>query len=92
MRALYDSSNNVKTIIKHNLCLDTACGTPEYTNYTQDFHGCLDYIFYSKNNLEVTDVVPMPNHEHVTAQVALPNDYFPSDHIALVCTLQWKNS
>lgn len=87
-----NSSDHVDTILKHNLRLDTACGTPEYTNYTQNFNGCLDYIFYSKNNLKVTDVVPMPNHEHVTAQVALPNDYFPSDHVALVCTLQWKIS
>ncbi|GBL88280.1 2',5'-phosphodiesterase 12 [Araneus ventricosus] len=80
------------TVLEHSLSLDSACGTPEYTNYTAEFTGCLDYIFYSKDILEVSDVVPMPRHEQVTAQQALPSEYFPSDHIALICTLQWKKS
>ncbi|KFM61949.1 2',5'-phosphodiesterase 12, partial [Stegodyphus mimosarum] len=85
-----DSVPGTDTILRHNLHLSSACGTPEYTNYTEEFCGCLDYIFYSKNHLQVTDVVPMPSHEKVTAQVGLPNEHFPSDHIALVCTLKWK--
>ncbi|GFY50408.1 2',5'-phosphodiesterase 12 [Trichonephila inaurata madagascariensis] len=85
-----NSVGNVGSSLKHNLCLDSACGVPEYTNYTGDFIGCLDYIFYSSDILKVTDVVPMPKHEHVIAQVGLPSEYFPSDHIALICTLQWK--
>ncbi|CAL1284914.1 unnamed protein product [Larinioides sclopetarius] len=80
------------TVLEHNLNLDSACGTPEYTNYTAEFSGCLDYIFYNKDILDVIDVVPMPRHEQVTAQKALPSEYFPSDHIALICTLQWKKS
>ncbi|GFU92227.1 2',5'-phosphodiesterase 12 [Trichonephila clavipes] len=84
------NGNSEGSSLKHNLCLDSACGVPEYTNYTGDFIGCLDYIFYSSDILKVTDVVPMPKHEHVIAQVGLPSEYFPSDHIALICTLQWK--
>lgn len=77
--------------LRHNLSLGSACGTPDYTNYTEEFNGCLDYVFYSKNLLEVTDIVPMPSHERVIEHVGLPSEYFPSDHIALVCTLKWKN-
>lgn len=34
----------------------------------------------------------MPRHEEVTLHTALPSVVFPSDHIALVCTLQLKES
>ncbi|GFU92231.1 2',5'-phosphodiesterase 12 [Trichonephila clavipes] len=76
--------------LKHTLSLDSACGTPAYTNYTEGFVGCLDYIFFNKAHLQVEEVVPFPNHELVIKNKALPNRYFPSDHIALVCTLGWK--
>lgn len=84
--------NSIKdTTLRHTLNLESACGIPAYTNFTEEFQGCLDYIFYNKNSLEVTDIVPMPSHEKVSSQIGLPNEYFPSDHIALVCTLKWKN-
>ncbi|KAG8176860.1 hypothetical protein JTE90_027164 [Oedothorax gibbosus] len=87
-----DSHASADTILRHNLTLDSACGAPEYTNFTEDFQGCLDYIFYSRDLLKVSQVVPMPSHEHVVASVALPSELFPSDHIALICTLQWNKS
>ncbi|XP_055949208.1 2',5'-phosphodiesterase 12-like [Argiope bruennichi] len=76
--------------LKHSLSIASACGTPTYTNYTEGFVGCLDYIFYNKAHLEVKEVVPLPDHEQVIKYKALPNKVFPSDHIALVCTLGWK--
>ncbi|GFQ67194.1 2',5'-phosphodiesterase 12 [Trichonephila clavata] len=76
--------------LKHTLSLDSACGTPAYTNYTEGFVGCLDYIFFNKAHLQVEEVVPFPNHELVIKNKALPSRYFPSDHIALICTLGWK--
>lgn len=76
--------------LSHSLQLKSACGRPQYTNYTQGFSGCLDYIFYDKSLLKVTQVVPFPTHEQVTKYVALPSQSFPSDHIALVSTLSWK--
>lgn len=36
--------------------LDSACGTPKYTNYTVGFADCLDYIFYQTNTLKVKEV------------------------------------
>ncbi|KAG8176858.1 hypothetical protein JTE90_027162 [Oedothorax gibbosus] len=75
---------------QHSMNLDTACGRPEYTNYTEGFNGCLDYLFYDTSNFDVVEVVPLPTHEQVTQHKALPSKVFPSDHIALICTLEWK--
>lgn len=69
--------------------MDSACGTPEYTNYTTGFQGCLDYIFIERHRLAVEEVVPMPSHEEVTCHQAIPSIVFPSDHIAQVATLKW---
>ena len=35
--------------IKHPFNMDSACGTPVYTNYTIGFKDCLDYIFYESD-------------------------------------------
>ncbi|KAJ8979548.1 hypothetical protein NQ317_017696 [Molorchus minor] len=87
------SSNSEQTVqdveFTQNLQLGSACGTPKYTNFTAGFADCLDYIFYEKSNLAVTQVVPLPSHEEVTQNTALPSVVFPSDHIALVSDLKW---
>ncbi|RUS84830.1 hypothetical protein EGW08_007371 [Elysia chlorotica] len=68
----------------------SACGTPSYTNYTSGFQATLDYVFINADLLEVAKVVPLPSHEEVTANIALPNRVFPSDHLALVCDLKFR--
>lgn len=75
--------------LRQSFQLDSACGTPKYTNFTAGFADCLDYIFYEKNNLGVAQVVPLPSHEEVTQHTALPSIVFPSDHISLVSDLRW---
>ncbi|XP_042861994.1 2',5'-phosphodiesterase 12-like [Penaeus japonicus] len=76
--------------LSHDLEIDSACGCPEYTNYTVGFNGCLDYIFYQNDKFSVKQVIPMPTHEEVTEHIALPSVTFPSDHIALVADLEYK--
>lgn len=75
--------------LRHDLKLSSACGTPEYTNYTPTFSGCLDYIYYERENLGVEQVVPMPSKEEIAAFEGLPSVIFPSDHIALCADLKW---
>lgn len=75
--------------MSHDLDLESACGTPDYTNFVTGFQGCLDYIFIEKNGLKAKSIVPMPTHQEVTQNTALPNTVFPSDHIALVCDIEW---
>ena len=75
--------------ISHPFHMDSACGTPKYTNYTIKFKDCLDYIFYDKDAIEVCGVVPFPLEEEMREMKGLPNEYFPSDHIACVTDLKW---
>ncbi|CAK9833962.1 2',5'-phosphodiesterase 12 [Anthophora retusa] len=75
--------------IKHDTNLASACGTPEYTNYTATFSGCLDYIFYQVDNLQVEQVIPIPSKEELSAHTGLPSVVFPSDHISLCVDLKW---
>ncbi|VVC92956.1 unnamed protein product [Leptidea sinapis] len=70
--------------------LGSAAGTPQYTNFTEGFAECLDYIFFDKNNLEVEQVIPFPSVEELTQHKALPSIVFPSDHIAVVSDLRYK--
>ncbi|KAJ0181775.1 hypothetical protein K1T71_002497 [Dendrolimus kikuchii] len=76
--------------LKQSIPLASACGTPEYTNFTDGFADCLDYIFYETSNLDVIQVVPFPSTEELKAHTALPSIVFPSDHIALISDLQFK--
>ncbi|XP_043510401.1 2',5'-phosphodiesterase 12 [Frieseomelitta varia] len=75
--------------IKHDTNLSSACGTPEYTNYTGTFSGCLDYIFYQTDYLTVEQVIPMPSKEELGVYTGLPSVVSPSDHIALCVDLKW---
>ncbi|KAH8395663.1 hypothetical protein KR222_005786 [Zaprionus bogoriensis] len=70
----------------------SACGTPQYTNYTTLFSACLDYIFYQSDALELVQSVPLPTVEQLSAHEAIPSVAFPSDHVSLVADLRFKSS
>lgn len=74
----------------HEFIFESACGTPQYTNYTPDYKGCLDYIFVESNKLQVQQVVPIMDEEELSKYEGLPNDFYPSDHLALVADLKFK--
>ena len=78
--------------LSHNFGLTSACGPLRYTNYVGGFNDTLDYIYVEDARLEPRQVIPMPDHEDVVRHVALPNIVFPSDHLALVCDIAWKDS
>ena len=73
----------------HGLDLRSGCGIVDYTNYAGNFHEQLDYIFIDQS-LEVTQVIPNPEHSEVEQHIALPSVVFPSDHIAQICDLKWN--
>jgi 2',5'-phosphodiesterase len=77
--------------VKHPFSMASACGTPKYTNFTQGFKDCLDYIFYQTDGLRVAQVVPFPSEEELSTHVAIPSVVFPSDHIACVADLELMN-
>ncbi len=74
--------------LSHRYRMESACGTPQYTNYTKGFADCLDYIFYQTDNLTVSQVVPFPSEAELKQHGAIPSVVFPSDHIACVCDLK----
>ena len=76
--------------LQHDFHFQSACGTPQFTNYTESFMGALDYIFVGTDHLQVTGTVTLPSLEEVREQVALPSVHFPSDHVALVCNVSWN--
>ncbi|KAF5270457.1 hypothetical protein FQA39_LY08335 [Lamprigera yunnana] len=82
-----DIGKSEKTIsLRHPFQFGSAYGTPKYTNYSIDFKGCLDYIFYDSTSLDVIDCVPLPDESVLVKNVALPNEVFPSNHLALVAS------
>jgi CCR4-NOT transcription complex subunit 6 len=60
---------------------------PLYTNYTKGFKGCLDYILIS-DEIKTVGAEPLPNESTLSAEVALPNSIFPSDHLPLTVDLE----
>lgn len=90
-----DWQSNKEQIIENtslslNIDLASACGTPEYTNFTVEFADCLDYIFYDTNKLKVTQIIPMPKKEELSLHDAIPSVVFPSDHVAIGANLKWS--
>ena len=58
-------------------------GELSFTNYTPNFTGILDYIWYSHNALQVRGVLGDIDQEYLRKVPGFPNHHFPSDHLAL---------
>lgn len=56
---------------------------PDFTTYTQEFIGTLDYIFYSTKHFQVSQVLNVPNHDPEIKSAKLPNKVYPSDHLKI---------
>jgi len=83
------------TQIGHGLRLSTAYETctgreAEYTNYTEDFKGTLDYIFFSGQTLEVLAISQVDDESQLMQETALPSSTRPSDHVSLVATFMFR--
>jgi CCR4-NOT transcription complex subunit 6 len=71
---------------------------PPLTNKTDKFAGCLDYVFVSKGDWEVVSGLGMPYGADAPAEPAdvvfppIPNEIYPSDHLAVGCRLRFRQS
>lgn len=66
---------------------------PAWTNYTPQFKGTLDYIFYDPKAFAPLAVLQLPaegvvNHSIYSATV--PNDHHPSDHFPIMTIFDVK--
>lgn len=66
--------------------IDENTGEPKFTNYTVDFHGAIDYIFYTSDSLVPSALLELPDPSDIFRRnvSALPNAEWSSDHIALM--------
>jgi mRNA deadenylase 3'-5' endonuclease subunit Ccr4 len=82
------------THLSHSIFLASAYGEvlgaePSYTNVTESYVGCLDYIWCTASNITPLAVMAMPTREELREpwKTALPNPQHPSDHLPLVSDL-----
>lgn len=83
--------------IGHQLRLMSAYETcngreAQYTNYTEDFKGTLDYIWFSPDTLSVLAISEVDIESQLAQETALPSSTRPSDHISLVCTFMFNDA
>ncbi|XP_063521480.1 CCR4-NOT transcription complex subunit 6 isoform X2 [Pongo pygmaeus] len=78
--------------ITHGFKLQSAyeSGLMPYTNYTFDFKGIIDYIFYSKPQLNTLGILgPLDHHWLVENNISgCPHPLIPSDHFSLFAQLE----
>lgn len=62
---------------------------PKFTNYTDHYTGCLDYIWVSSSLIVPAKVSVLPSESEIEScgDMRLPNPKYPSDHLALDCTV-----
>lgn len=78
--------NLTKDGISHPFSLKSSyspIGELKFTNYTPNFTGTLDYIWYSTNTLQVVELLGDIDTEYLKRVPGFPNYHFPSDHVAL---------
>jgi len=87
-----DYGNYSKKGLAHPLAFKSAyaavTGEPQFTNYSGDFVGVLDYIWYSEDTLSAERILsPLSEEIILSHNGALPNPHMCSDHIPIACDL-----
>lgn len=81
--------------LSHNLKLDCAYDKEimPYTNYTYDFKGMIDYIFYSRNLMRTVGLLGPLDQDWIKSNriVGFPHPHVPSDHLPLMVELELFN-
>jgi mRNA deadenylase 3'-5' endonuclease subunit Ccr4 len=82
---------------------NSAENEPEFTNFTEKFKGTLDYIFLNAENYEKSPdskkcrlvaraLLEIPTSSELSSAIALPNEEFSSDHIAIAAKFDFYPS
>ena len=66
---------------------------PDFTHYIIGFQGTLDHILMSSQTslgkLRPLRQADIPSIDQVTSHQAMPSPNFPSDHLSIVCDIEW---
>jgi uncharacterized protein with PIN domain len=90
LESAYVDKSNSKNIFQEAL---------PFTNITHHFVDTLDYIFFDKTHLHVTERLQVPTtfeelsdgRIHIDNSHLLPSDVWPSDHLAIAARLEFHN-
>jgi mRNA deadenylase 3'-5' endonuclease subunit Ccr4 len=63
-------------------------GFPPFTNYSKDFKSTIDHIIVG-SRFKVGGLLGLPSLVHLHGTTALPNKYFPSDHLPIAADLTY---
>ena len=97
------SDHECRTYREMSGCVNHSCSHPlkfssavphktvQWSNYTADFVGLLDYIYFDDSAFTVHKVVPMPSKEQVEEFTALPSERYCSDHLPVIADLELKS-
>ncbi|KAF0691025.1 hypothetical protein As57867_017614, partial [Aphanomyces stellatus] len=80
------------TELRQPLVLHRTIETPFTTylrNHEWTFQDTLDYILIDPETLRVVQTFPLFSHAQVDQEQSLPSTVFPSDHISLVCDVEF---
>ncbi len=81
-----------KPELVHQFNLKHAYSTDQmvYSNYTHDFKGKIDYIYYSSDFVSTTGILGPVSLEWMKQWKinGCPNPHFPSDHFSLLCEFE----
>lgn len=61
-----------------------------WTKYTLTFREVIDYILFTEESIDVLRTIPIPSEAELSENYALPNEKFPSDHVALIADLAFR--
>ena len=64
---------------------------PRFTNYTEGFKGCHDYVMFERKGLACTAVGDFPPESDLKGETALPNSEQPSDHLPVLCRMEFED-
>ncbi|KAK0543371.1 Glucose-repressible alcohol dehydrogenase transcriptional effector, partial [Tilletia horrida] len=73
--------------LEHKLSLRSAyegIGELPFTNYTPNYKGVIDYVWYNTNALAVSGLLGDVDPAYRDKVVGFPNAHFPSDHVCLL--------
>lgn len=65
-------------------------GELDFTNYTAEYVGVVDYIWHSSLALQVTGLLGGVDRDYIKRVPGFPNYHFPSDHINLMAEFAFK--
>lgn len=60
------------------------------TLYGSDYQGIIDYIFYDKDNTDMTKMIELTRIDELEQLGSCPNELVPSDHFPIVYEFSLK--